>query len=107
VAAPLLEASNLTKVFGTVRALDGLNLKILPGEIYGLLGPNGAGKSTTMKIVSGLLEPTSGAVRVAGFDPVSSPVEVSRGSDMLQRIQLCMNPSLQGIFSSLSLLSVR
>lgn len=76
MAAPLLEASNLTKVFGTVRALDGLNLKVLPGEIYGLLGPNGAGKSTTMKIVSGLLEPTSGAVRVAGFDPVSSPVEV-------------------------------
>ncbi len=76
VAVPLLEVMNLTKVFGSVKALDGLNLKVFPGETYGLLGPNGAGKSTTMKIVGGLLEPTSGEVRVVGFDPVRNSVEV-------------------------------
>ena len=53
-----------------------MNLEVLPGEVYGLLGPNGAGKSTTLKVVGGLLEPTSGKVKVVGFDPVKNPVEV-------------------------------
>jgi ABC-2 type transport system ATP-binding protein len=76
VAAPLLEVTNLMKTFGSVKALDGLSMKVYPGETYGLLGPNGAGKSTTMKIVSGLLEPTSGTLSVLGYDPVRNPVEV-------------------------------
>lgn len=74
--APLIEASALSKQFGSVQALAGLNLRVTPGEIYGLLGPNGAGKTTTIKIITGLIEPTSGWVRVAGFDPVTNPVEV-------------------------------
>lgn len=73
---PLVEAANLVMAFDTVRALEGLSIKIHPREIYGLLGPNGAGKSTTMKIVAGLLEPTSGTVRVVGYDPARNPVEV-------------------------------
>jgi ABC-2 type transport system ATP-binding protein len=76
VAVPLLEVTKLTKSFGSLKALDGLNLEVLPGEVYGLLGPNGAGKSTTLKVVGGLLEPTSGKVKVVGFDPVKNPVEV-------------------------------
>jgi ABC-2 type transport system ATP-binding protein len=76
VVVPLLEVRSLTKSFGNVKALDGLTLEVFPGEIYGLLGPNGAGKSTTLKVVSGLLEPTSGEVKVVGFDPVRNPVEV-------------------------------
>jgi ABC-2 type transport system ATP-binding protein len=76
VAVPLLEVTNLTRSFGSVKALDGLNLEVFPGEIYGLLGPNGAGKSTTLKVVSGLLEPTSGKVSVVGFDPGRNPGEV-------------------------------
>lgn len=76
MSAPLIEISNLAKRFGPVRALDGLDLAVSPGEVYGLLGPNGAGKSTTIKIVCGLMEPTSGSVRVAGFSPVENPVEV-------------------------------
>jgi ABC-2 type transport system ATP-binding protein len=48
----------------------------MPGEIYGLLGPNGAGKTTTIKTILGLIEPTSGSVKVAGFNPVENPVEV-------------------------------
>ena len=76
MSTPLVEVSDLTKVFGAVRALDGVNLKVFPGEVYGLLGPNGAGKSTMIKIISGLLEPTSGTTKVAGFDSVREPIEV-------------------------------
>ena len=73
---PLIETSGLTKRFGSVQALTDLNLRIMPGEIYGLLGPNGAGKSTTIKTVLGLLEPTAGWIKVAGFDPAKNPIEV-------------------------------
>ena len=72
----LVETSGLAKQFGTVRALTDLNLRIMPGEIYGLLGPNGAGKTTTIKTVLGLLEPTSGWIKVNGLDPSKNPVEV-------------------------------
>ena len=73
---PLIETSGLSKQFGSVQALADLNLQIMPGEIYGLLGPNGAGKTTSIKIITGLVEPTSGRVNVAGFDPVKNPIEV-------------------------------
>lgn len=72
---PLIETSALTKQFGSVQALAGLDLRVMPGEIYGLLGPNGAGKTTAIKIITGLVEPTSGWVKVAGFDPVTSPID--------------------------------
>ena len=62
------------KKYGTVTALSGLNLKVLPGEIYGLLGPNGAGKSTMIKIIAGLVEPTSGSVKVMGENPYENPI---------------------------------
>jgi ABC-2 type transport system ATP-binding protein len=75
-SVPLIETSGLTKQFGLIQALNGLDLRIMPGEIYGLLGPNGAGKTTTIKIITGLIEPTSGWVKVAGFDPVRNPIEV-------------------------------
>jgi len=73
---PLIEISGLNKRFGSLEALIDLNLRIMPGEIYGLLGPNGAGKTTTIKTVLGLLEPTSGLIRVAGLNPTANPVEV-------------------------------
>jgi ABC-2 type transport system ATP-binding protein len=75
-SVPLIETSELTKQFGSVQALRGLNLRVMRGEIYGLLGPNGAGKTTTIKTMIGLIEPTSGAVKVAGFDPAKNPIEV-------------------------------
>ena len=73
---PLIETSGVTKQFGSVQALSGLNLRVIPGEIYGLLGPNGAGKTTAIKTITGLIEPTSGWIKVGGFDPVKNPIEV-------------------------------
>ena len=71
MSMPLLEVCELAKRFGSVQALTGLTFRVLPGEIYGLLGPNGAGKTTTIKAIVGLIEPTSGTVRVGGFDSVT------------------------------------
>jgi ABC-2 type transport system ATP-binding protein len=75
-AVPVIEAWDIQKAYGSVQALSGLNLRVMPGEIYGLLGPNGAGKSTMIKIINGLTEPNGGGVRVLGLDPDESPVEV-------------------------------
>ena len=63
-----IEISNLTKHFENVIALDNLSLAVKYGEIFGLLGPNGSGKTTTINIVSGLSKPTSGQVKVLGYD---------------------------------------
>lgn len=76
VSEPLIGTYGLTKQFGSVQALADLNLRVMPGDIYGLLGPNGAGKTTTIKTILGLLEPTSGGVKVCGFDPAKNPIEV-------------------------------
>ena len=64
----MLQIKELNKSYGNFKALDGLNMEIKKGEIYGFIGPNGAGKSTTMKIVSGLMTADSGEVYVAGID---------------------------------------
>ncbi|MEM3964522.1 MAG: ABC transporter ATP-binding protein [Thermofilaceae archaeon] len=63
-----IEAVNLTKDFGSFRAVDNITLKVEEGIIFGLLGPNGAGKSTTIRMILGLLKPTSGYIRVFGID---------------------------------------
>ena len=63
-----IETSGLTRRFGNVRAVDGLDLRVEAGKFYGFLGPNGAGKSTTIKMLTGLLAPTSGAMRLLGRD---------------------------------------
>ena len=61
-----LAATGLTKLYGTTQALDGADLRVEPGELFGLLGPNGAGKSTLMKIACGLVRPSAGAIEVHG-----------------------------------------
>ncbi len=75
---PALELSSLTKRFGEKTAVDGLDLVLEPGAFLGLLGRNGAGKSTTLKMVTGLLKPTSGSIRVLGLDVEANPLEVKR-----------------------------
>jgi len=73
-----IEASNVTKIFGEICALNGLSFNVESGEIFGLIGPNGAGKTTTLRIVSTLLLPTSGTVKVFGFDVVKNAAEVRK-----------------------------
>ncbi len=93
-AVPAVETKDLVKVFergrrtiwqrlrrepdkrDRFRAVDGIDLVVEPGEIFGLLGPNGAGKTTTMKMLATLLIPTSGTIRVLGIDPLERPREV-------------------------------
>src|SRR2546425_8022004 len=93
-AGPAVDARGLVKVFERGRrtfwqrlrgqpdrrerfhAVDGIDLIVEPGEIFGLLGPNGAGKTTTMKMLATLLIPTSGTIRVLGIDPLARPREV-------------------------------
>ncbi|MBW7892620.1 MAG: ABC transporter ATP-binding protein [Chitinophagaceae bacterium] len=75
---PIIELEGLTKYYGSVKAVDNLDLKIDKGEIFGLLGPNGAGKTTTILMMLGLAEPTSGNARVCGINATSDPIEVKR-----------------------------
>ena len=72
---PVLEATQLTRTFGDFMAVDNATFTLQPGEIVGFLGPNGAGKTTTIKMLTGLLGPSSGAARVAGYDIVAQPLE--------------------------------
>lgn len=71
----MIEVDNLVKTYGRVRAVDGVSLTVRPGELLALLGPNGAGKSTTIKTITGLVRPTSGSVRLAGFDVTRQSVK--------------------------------
>jgi ABC-2 type transport system ATP-binding protein len=72
----IIEADELTKKYGTQAAVNKLTLQIREGEVFGFLGPNGAGKTTTLLMFLGLTEPTSGKVRVIGFDPTREPLRV-------------------------------
>src|SRR5678815_691559 len=72
-----IEAEGLVRTFkGDIHAVDGIDLRVEPGEIYGFLGPNGAGKSTTVLMLTTLLPPTAGTARVGGFDVVKEGPKV-------------------------------
>ena len=74
----VIEASGLVKRYKTATAVDGIDLTIEKGEVFGLLGPNGSGKTTTILLLLGLTEPTAGSVRVLGLDPLRQPLAVKR-----------------------------
>ena len=80
----MIEAQSLNKVFGdpksdkAVRAVNDVTFSVKPGEIFAFLGPNGAGKTTTIQMLTTLLKPTSGSVRIDGLDPAESPLEVRK-----------------------------
>src|SRR5271167_3714404 len=68
----------LTRKFGELTAVDSINLRVQAGQFFGFLGPNGAGKSTTIKMLTGLLAPTSGSIRVLGEDLEANSAEIKR-----------------------------
>ena len=77
----MIHTDNLVKTFdagksGTVKAVDGVTFDVQPGEVFAFLGPNGAGKTTTIQMLTTLLRPTSGTIRIDGLDPLERPLEV-------------------------------
>jgi ABC-2 type transport system ATP-binding protein len=75
----MIEILNVSKSYtGDLKAVDNLNLTVNDGEIFGFLGPNGAGKTTTIKMITGILNPDEGAIKVNGFDITKSPIEAKR-----------------------------
>lgn len=79
----MIEISGLVKRFGNLTAVSSLDLQVKPGEIFGFLGPNGAGKTTTVKMITGLLKPTEGFIRVAGFDVSRQPLEAKKSMGLV------------------------
>ena len=77
-AAATIITQGLTRRFGDLVAVDGVELRVSPGQFFGFLGPNGAGKSTTIKMLTGLLAPSAGRIEILGLDLIAHPVEVKR-----------------------------
>src|SRR6266576_7332162 len=75
---PAIATEGLTRRFGELNAVEDVNLRVAAGQFFGFLGPNGAGKSTTIKMLTGLLAPTSGRIEILGLDLNANPVEVKR-----------------------------
>ena len=74
----MIEVSHLVKSYRELKAVQDVSFKVEKGEILGFLGPNGAGKTTTMRMITGVLPPTSGTVKVAGYDVFEQPMEVKK-----------------------------
>src|SRR5207302_339937 len=89
-----IRTEKLTRRFGNLTAVDGVDLQVTAGQFFGFLGPNGAGKSTTIKILTGLLAPTSGNIELLGVDFAANPVEVKR--------QIGVVPEGMGLFERLT-----
>ena len=89
-----ISTEKLTRRFGALTAVDGVDLQVAAGQFFGFLGPNGAGKSTTIKMLTGLLAPTSGRMQLLGLDFAAHPVEVKR--------QIGVVPEGMGLFERLT-----
>ena len=73
-----IEISSLSKSYGKTIAVDGIDLSVNSGKIFGFLGPNGAGKTTTIKLLTTLLMPTSGSIKILGTDAIRYPLEIRK-----------------------------
>lgn len=80
MATPLIQTQNLVKRYGDKVAVNNVSLEVNGGEVFGFLGPNGAGKTTTIKMIVGLLQPSSGSVKVAGYDVNTQPLQAKAAS---------------------------
>ena len=94
MTGPAIVTEKLTRRFGTLTAVDNVDLSVGAGHFFGFLGPNGAGKSTTIKMLTGLLAPTSGRIQLLGLDFSSHPLEVKR--------QIGVVPEGMGLFERLT-----
>jgi ABC-2 type transport system ATP-binding protein len=94
IPSPLIELHDLCKNYGTKTAVDHVNLNAFGGEVFGFLGPNGAGKTTTIKMIVGLLQPTSGTVKVAGYDMQKQALQAKLSSGYV--------PDTPNLYSKLS-----
>jgi len=74
----MIKTENLTKRFGNITAVDSLNIEVIKGEIFGFLGPNGAGKTTTIKMLAGIIPPTSGTAYIGGYDIIKEPIKAKK-----------------------------
>ncbi|MFZ0368892.1 MAG: ATP-binding cassette domain-containing protein, partial [Halobacillus sp.] len=74
----VLRTKQLTKKFGDFKALDGVNIEVNKGEVYGFIGPNGAGKSTTIRVLLGMLKATEGEAEIFGMDAWKDAVEIHK-----------------------------
>lgn len=83
IMAQAIEVTGLTRVFGSLRAVDDLSFGVEPGEVFGVLGHNGAGKTTLVRLINGVLMPTAGSVRVLGLDAATQGSEVRRQTGVL------------------------
>src|SRR5262245_38355199 len=97
-AAPATDQARYRRPRTVVRAVDGLTFAIEPAEIVGYLGPNGAGKSTTVKMLTGILVPSTGRIRVAGLDPSKDRVALARKVVFVQRTTLWWDLPLRDSF---------
>ncbi len=77
---PLIQTQNLVKQYGDKVAVNGVSFDVYSGEVFGFLGPNGAGKTTTIKMIVGLLQPSAGGVKVAGYDVQAQPLQAKASS---------------------------
>ena len=93
---PILELSGVHAGYGIIDVLHGVNLQVMPGEVFAILGPNGAGKSTTLRVCSGQITPSSGSLKVNGRE-----VNGVR-SDALARAGICLIPEGRGVFPNLT-----
>ncbi len=93
---PLLELSGVHAGYGIIDVLHGVDLRVMPGEVFALLGPNGAGKSTTLRVASGQIVPSSGTFKVNGREVNGV------GSDALARAGICLIPEGRGVFPNLT-----
>jgi len=89
-----IQTQKLTRRFGNLTAVDDVDLQVTAGQFFGFLGPNGAGKSTTIKILTGLLAPTSGSMQLLGVDFAANSIEVKR--------QIGVVPEGMGLFERLT-----
>jgi branched-chain amino acid transport system ATP-binding protein len=95
-AVPVMELSAVRAGYGTIDVLHGIDIALMPGEVFALLGPNGAGKSTTLGVACGAITPHSGSLFLCGRDVTGAP------ADALARAGVCLIPEGRGIFPNLT-----